>query len=83
MLPGILGLIVVAFAAVVLAAPRASRRLRNSRVARPAGGPPARPVPQPAGRAAAPVEIQPSSVMTEPYAYDDGVMTGRPDEEDS
>ena len=81
MAAGILGLIVVAAAALIVAAPPASRRLR--RVMRPAGGPPARPVPQPAGRAAAPVEIQPSSVMTEPYAYDDGVMTGRPDEEDS
>ena len=70
-----------AVAALVLAIPFASRRLR--RVMRPAGGPSARPAPQPAGRAAVPaIEIKPSSVMTGPYAYDDGVMTGQPDEED-
>ena len=83
MLPAILCLLVVAAAAVALIAPPASRRLRDSRVARPAGGPSARPAPQPAGRAAVPAEVQPSSVMTGPFAYDNGVLTGRPDGEDT
>ena len=76
MLPAILGLIVVFAAAFGLAAPRVSRRLR--RVKRAAGAavvPPARP--QAARGMAVP------SVMTEPYAYDDGVLTGRPDEGES
>ena len=80
MLPAFLGLAVVLVAAFVLVAPSASRRLR--RVMRAAGGPSARPAPQPAGRAAVPVvEVRPSSGMTGPYAYDDSVRTGWPDEE--
>ena len=80
-MPGIIGLIVVAAASVALFTPPASRRLR--RVTRAAGGPSARPAPQPAGRAAVPViRVQSPSPMTGPYAYDDGVLTGLPDEED-
>jgi len=71
MLPDLLGLLAVL---LVLAAPFASRCLR--RVMRAAGGPPACPVPQTAGRAAVPaVTVQPSSVMTGPFAYDNGVAT--------
>ena len=58
----------LAVAAVVLAFPFASRRLR--RVMRPAGGPPARPAPQPAGRAAVPaVTVQPPGEEREPFYY--------------
>lgn len=77
-MPGILGLIIVAAFAVALFTPPASRRLR--RVMRAEGGPSARPAPQPAGRAAVPV-VQPR--MTEPFAYDNGVLTGRPPGEDT
>ena len=69
-------------AAVVVFAPLVSRRLGRVRQAPGAAVvSPARS--SPAGGMTVPVEVQPSSVMTEPYAYDDGVMTGRPDEEDS
>ena len=81
MFPAILGLIVVAVAAFALVLTSASRRLRL--VQRATGGPSARPAPQAAGRAAVPVvRPQSSSAMTGPYAYDDDVMTGIPDEED-
>ena len=80
MFPAYLGLAVVFVAAFALILASASRRLR--RVQRPAGGPSARPAPQPAGRAAVPaVRVQPSSAMTGPYAYDDDVSAGIPDEE--
>jgi hypothetical protein len=72
-----LGLTVVFVAAFALVLASASRRLH--RVQRAKGGPSARPAPQAAGRAAVPV-IRPQS-MTGPYAYDDGMLTGLPDEE--
>ena len=80
MFPAILGLTVVAVAAVALVLASASRRLR--RVQRAGGGPSARPAPQAAGRAAVPVKVQPSSAMTGPYAYDD-VPAGLRGEEES
>jgi hypothetical protein len=76
MAAGILGLIVVAACALILAAPPASRRLRSIRAARTAGGPPACPAPQPAGRAAVP-EAQPR--MTEPFAYTNGLTIEQED----
>jgi hypothetical protein len=75
MFPAILGLIVVTTAAVMLAVLSVSRRLRRVRRAPGAAVvPPVRP--HPAGGMAVP-----ATRMTEPYAYDNGVLTGRPDEE--
>ena len=77
MFPAILGLVVVLAVALALAASSVSRRL--SRVKQATGAavvPPVRP--QATGGMAVPV--QPG--MTGPYAYDDGVLTGRPDEEE-
>ena len=71
----------LAVAALVLAIPFASRRLR--RVMRSAGGPSARPAPQPAGRAAVPaVTVQPSSEEREPFHYGGILTVGAHDEED-
>lgn len=55
---------------------------RCSRVSA-AGGPPVSPArPEPAGGTAVPViEVQPSDVMTEPFAYDNGVKSGERDRE--
>jgi len=77
MVPAFLGLAVVLVTAVALSALSVSRRL--SRVKRAPGAavvPPVRPA---AARGMA-VPVQPG--MTGPYAYDDGVLTGRPDEEE-
>ena len=68
---------VVSAVALVLAASYVSSRSR--RVKRPAGAtvvPPARP--RTARGMAVPVQTR----MTGPYAYDNGVLTGRPGEED-
>ena len=82
MVPGILGLLVVAVAAAGLAAPHVSRRLSRVRQAPGAAVvPPVRS--QPSGGMAVPAEVPPSSVMTGPFAYDDGVLTGRPAGEDT
>ena len=70
---------IVSAVAIVLAASYVSSRSR--RVKRPAGAtvvPPARPR---AARGMA-VPVQPRMTMTEPFAYDNGVLTGRPDEGD-
>ncbi len=78
MIPAIFGLIVVLAAALALAALSVSRRL--SRVKRAPGAavvPPVRP--RATGGMAVPVQPR----MTEAFAYDDGVLTGRPDEEES
>ena len=82
MLPVVFGITVAV--GLVFAVSYASRRLRNSRVARAAGGPPACPVPQPAGRAAVPVITDaPDREERGAFAYDNGVLTGRPDGEDA
>ena len=76
MLPAFLGLAVVLVTAVALAALSVSRRL--SRVKQAPGAavvPPVRP--RATGGMAVPVQPR----MTEAFAYDDGVLTGRPDEE--
>jgi len=74
MLPVLFGL---AVAAMVVASPFAFRRL--SRVRRAAGAAVVPLVRHQAARGMA-VPVQPG--MTGPYAYDDGVLTGRPDEEE-
>ena len=72
MLPVLFGITVAA--GLVLAVSFASRRLHASRVARAAGGPPARPAPQPAGRAAVPVITDaPDREERGAFAYDNGV----------
>ena len=74
MLPDLFGLAVTAI--VLAAASLASRRLRH--VMRAAGGPPARPARQPAGRAAVPrPEVQPRGEVTGPFGYDNGVTVER------
>ena len=81
MLPAILGLVVVVAAAFVLAVLHVSRRLR--RVMRAAGAavvPPVRLRPPGGWRCQC---GRSTFAMTGPFAYDDGVMTGRPDEEES
>ena len=76
MLPDLLGL---AVAALVLAAPFVSRRLRRRPVAGAAAVSPARP--SPAGGTAVPaVTVQPSGVMTGPFAYDNGLAVEPPGE---
>lgn len=77
-MPGILGLAFASIVAVVVFAPLVSRRLRHRRVAPAAGAAVVSPVRSPpAGGMAVPViEVQPSTVMTGPFAYDNGVLTG-------
>ena len=76
MLPAFLGLAVVFVAAFVLVAPRVSRRLRRQ-VPGATVVPPARP------RTVRGMAVPVQPTMTGPFAYDDGVLTGRPDEEES
>lgn len=73
MLPDLLGL---AAAAAVLAVPFAFRRLRRPAAQAPgaAAVPPARR--RPARRTAVPAAVQPSGSPAEPFAYDNGVITG-------
>lgn len=80
MLPAFLGLAVVLVTAVALAALPVSRRLR--RVQRAEGAAVVPPVRPQAARGMA-VPVRSPSSPTGPFAYDDGVLTGRPDEEES
>ena len=71
----------VTVAVLVLAIPFASRRRR--RVKRAAGGPHARPAPQPAGRAAVPVITDaPDRDERQAFAYGGIVTVEMPDEKD-
>jgi hypothetical protein len=79
-LPQVLAGLAIA-AVVVTAAVYVSSRSHNRRAARPEGPAavsPERFPPASGGMAVPAVTVQPSSVMTGPFAYDNGVLTGPP-----
>jgi len=64
-MPGFLGLVIVVLFAAVLFVPRLLRASHRVRAAGTAAVSPARPSP-----------VHPPGVMTEPYAYDNGMAVG-------
>ena len=76
MIPGMLGLAVVAVAAALLALPFVTRRLRAGLTRQPAGtAATPRPASLPRRGAAAP-EARPRGEVTGPFGYDSGLVIG-------
>jgi hypothetical protein len=76
MIPDLLGLLVVA---IVASLPFLRRgRRRGSGTPSPAGPPPPPRAPSRPGRA----PVQPSGETAEPYAFDNGLITGAPTEDE-